>query len=67
MENNLDVNMLVQVFNERIAQMSSDLVVKDTIIRQLSARIEELEHSDHSHAETSAQPKKVAKKDESFE
>jgi len=63
MENNLDVNVLVQVFNERIAQMSSDLIVKDAIIRQLTIKIEELES--HSHSDSSS--KKTAKKDESFE
>jgi len=61
MENNLDVNILVQVFNERIAQMSSDLIVKDTLIRQLTAKIEELE------SEANSSSKKTAKKDESFE
>lgn len=61
MENNLDVNVLVQVFNERIAQMSSDLIVKDTLIRQLTAKIEELE------SEANSSSKKTAKKDESFE
>jgi len=61
MENNLDVNILVQVFNERIAQMSSDLIVKDTLIRQLTAKIEELE------SESNSSSKKTAKKDESFE
>ena len=61
MENNLDVNILVQVFNERIAQMSSDLIVKDTLIRQLTAKIEELESENNSSS------KKTAKKDESFE
>lgn len=61
MENNLDVNVLVQVFNERIAQMSSDLIVKDTLIRQLTAKIEELE------SESGSSSKKAVKKDESFE
>lgn len=61
MENNLDVNVLVQVFNERIAQMSSDLIVKDTLIRQLTAKIEELE------SDSGSSSKKTNKKDESFE
>lgn len=43
MENNLDVNILMQTFTERIAQMSNDIIVKDAIITQFKSRIDELE------------------------
>lgn len=42
MEDNIDINLLVQSFSERIAQLTNDNIVKDTVIKQLTARIEEI-------------------------
>jgi hypothetical protein len=38
----IDVNVMVATFNEKIAALTTELVVKETIIKQLSARIDEL-------------------------
>lgn len=39
---NLDINILVQTFNERIAQLTTESVVKDATIKQLLMKVEEL-------------------------
>lgn len=38
----IDVNILIQVFNEKISALMTDIVVKDTTIRQLSMQLETL-------------------------
>jgi prefoldin subunit 5 len=42
MNNDLDINILVQTFNERMAQMMTEIVIKEATIKQLSAQIEQL-------------------------
>jgi hypothetical protein len=42
MEDNLDVNILIQSFSDRVAQLTNDLILKDAVIKQLTAKIEEL-------------------------
>lgn len=42
MQDNIDVNLLIQSFSEKITQLTNDLIIKDTIIKQLSAQIEKL-------------------------
>jgi hypothetical protein len=42
MNEDLDVNILVQTFNEKISQMMTDLIIKETTIRQLNATIAKL-------------------------
>jgi prefoldin subunit 5 len=42
MNNDLDVNILVQTFNERMAQMMTEIVIKEATIKQLTAQIEQL-------------------------
>jgi len=42
MNNDLDINILVQTFNERMAQMMTEIVIKESTIKQLSAQIEQL-------------------------
>lgn len=39
---NLDVNIIIQVFNEKVNALVSDLVVKEAMIRQLTMQLEEL-------------------------
>lgn len=41
-ENELDVNMLIQSFTDRVSQLTNDNILKDAIIKQLTAKIEEL-------------------------
>ena len=40
-EQNLDVNLIVQSFQEKISQLITEVVVKDATIKQLTAQIEE--------------------------
>lgn len=54
----IDVNILIQVFNEKINSLVTDTIVKDTKIRQLTMRIEALE---------AAAPKSSRSKEEDFE
>jgi hypothetical protein len=44
MENNLDINNLIQAFSEKVGQLSTDLVVKDAYIQQLSKENVELKN-----------------------
>jgi len=39
---NLDVNILVQVFNEKISSLMTELVVKEATIRQLNNEMQKL-------------------------
>ncbi len=41
----IDVNVLIQVYNEKIGQLMTEIVVKDTRIKQMSAQIEALKES----------------------
>lgn len=42
MQDNLDVNLLIQSFSEKIAQLTNDLIIKDAIIKQLNSQMENL-------------------------
>ena len=42
MNNDLDINILVQTFNERMAQMMTEIVIKEATIKQLTLQIEQL-------------------------
>lgn len=42
MNDDLDVNILVQSFNERIAQLTTEVIVKDATIKQLNAKLQTL-------------------------
>lgn len=42
-ETNIDVNILIQAFSEKVNQLSNDLVIKDALIRQLISKIDDLE------------------------
>jgi hypothetical protein len=39
-EQNLDVNLIIQSFQEKISQLVTELVVKDATIKQLSLQLE---------------------------
>jgi len=39
----IDINLLVQTFSEKITQLINECVIKDTMIKQLSSRIDGLE------------------------
>jgi hypothetical protein len=57
----IDVNILIQVFNEKISSLMTDIIVKDTTIRQLSIQLESLKNSLNS--EGVATSKKEENKD----
>jgi len=42
MNNDLDINILIQVFNERMSQMMTEIVIKEKTIKQLTAQIQQL-------------------------
>lgn len=42
-EQNLDINIVIQSFQEKVSQLTMENIVKDATIKQLSSRIEELE------------------------
>lgn len=42
MNNDIDINILVQTFNERMSQMMTEIVIKEATIKQLTAQIEKL-------------------------
>jgi hypothetical protein len=42
MNQDIDVNILVQTFGEKISSLMNELVVKETLIKQLNAKLEAL-------------------------
>jgi len=40
-DQNLDINLVVQSFQERINQLTMEIVVKDATIKQLTSKLEE--------------------------
>jgi len=51
---NLDVNIIIQVFNEKVNALVSDLVVKEAMIRQLTMQLEELTADKKTATKTAA-------------
>jgi len=48
-ESNLDVNLIIQAFQEKVSQLTTDLVVKEAAIKQLTAIVAQLQN--HTHEE----------------
>ncbi len=42
-ESNLDVNLIIQTFQEKLSQFTTDLVIKEATIKQLTNVIQQLE------------------------
>lgn len=42
-ETNLDVNLIIQTFQEKLSQLTTDLVIKEATIKQLTNVIQQLE------------------------
>lgn len=40
MDNNLDINLVIQAFQEKISQLSIELVVKEATIKQLISQLQ---------------------------
>lgn len=41
-EQNLDVNLVIQAFQDKVNQLMTEMIVKDATIKQLMAQIEQL-------------------------
>lgn len=42
MDNNLDVNLIIQSFQEKVTQLMVEIVVKDATIKQLTDQIRQM-------------------------
>lgn len=42
-ESNLDVNLIIQTFQEKVSQLITELVVKEATIKQLSLQVQQLQ------------------------
>lgn len=42
MNNDLDINIVIQCFNEKISQMMTEIIVKEATIKQLNIQIQQL-------------------------
>ena len=40
---NLDVNLIIQTFQEKVTQLMTELVVKEATVKQLSLQIQQLQ------------------------
>jgi hypothetical protein len=61
-ESNLDVNLIIQTFQEKLSQLTTDLVVKEATIKQLNLVIQDLQT--HTHDEDFSTPvTQISKKD----
>lgn len=58
-EQNLDVNIIIQTFQEKIAQLTTDIVVKEATIKQLNAML--IQMSNHTHEDENVQETKKDK------
>lgn len=47
-ESNLDVNIVIQTFQEKLNQTITDLVIKEALVKQLTLQIQELNTHIHS-------------------
>ena len=57
MENsNLDINLIIQSFQEKVTQLTIELVVKDATIKQLSEQIKELKKPNWQSPSVAQQP-----------
>lgn len=61
---NLDINVLVQTFNEKIAQLTTESVVKDATIKQLLMKVEELSALATAPKQQNKEAKTINKDDE---
>jgi len=54
---NLDANVVIQVFSERLNALTTEIVVKDATIRQLTAQIESLTAANTTKTATTSSKK----------
>ena len=48
-ETHLDVNLIIQAFQDKLSQATTDLVIKDATIKQLQLMVQQLQSTSHSH------------------
>lgn len=58
-EQNLDINLIIQSFQEKLNQLTTELVVKEATIKQLTTQLEQLSSMNANDFIT---PSDVAKK-----
>lgn len=56
MNNDIDINILVQTFNERMSQMMTEIIIKEATIKQLTAQIEKLTTQQKPNKQTKIKP-----------
>lgn len=44
-DSNLDVNIIIQTFQEKVSQLMTELIVKEATIKQLSVQIQQMSES----------------------
>jgi len=57
MESNLDVNLIIQAFQEKLTQVITELIVKEATVKHLTAQIQQLEASQNSEVGISIEKK----------
>jgi hypothetical protein len=48
-EQNLDVNLIIQSFQEKVSALVTEIVVKDATIKQLNAMLVEMNNHTHEN------------------
>jgi uncharacterized protein YoxC len=58
-ENNLDINVVIQAFQEKVNQLMNDLIIKEATIKQLVTQIQHLQ----TNQDDFINPEKLEKKE----
>jgi hypothetical protein len=58
-EQNLDVNLIIQSFQEKVSQLVTEIVVKEATIKQLMAQLNQIQSSDDDFSAPTETIKKV--------
>jgi hypothetical protein len=58
-EQNLDINLIMQAFQEKVSQLVTEIVVKEATIKQLMAQLNQIQSSDDDFSTPTETIKKV--------
>lgn len=58
-DQNLDVNLIIQSFQEKVTQLITELVIKDATIKQLAIQLEQVQSSNDGFENPIESTKKV--------
>jgi len=61
-DQNIDVNLIIQSFQERISQLITEVVVKEATIKQLSQQLLSMMHEKSSAKDDFETPENITKK-----